>query len=305
MKDTRILLTGSNGFLGQKLTEYIVKNTDYPLACTSASQDRNFIKKGYLFEQIDFADLPTLNNLFERFSPTNIIHTAAISSVERCENFPDLCNQVNIDTTNFIAKYCAEHGVHLTFVSTDFVFDGNNSPYNEKHLPSPVNAYGHSKWEAEQAIQHSGCRHAILRTILVYGIHGDPKRQNMVTWVRDSLAKGDSIKVVEDQWRMPTWVDDLAEACIQALEKEVNGTFHISGEEVMTIFEMAEKIADFWHLDRSLIQPVKASEIGHDKNRPKRTGFLLNRAKSELGYHPTSFDKALKEINKQYIQYRK
>lgn len=305
MGNKRILLTGSNGFLGQKLTEMILQTTPYPLACTSASANRGFIGKGYLFEQVDFVDLPKLHSLLDSFSPTHIIHTAAISNVERCENSPDLCRQINVDTTAFIAKYCAKHGIHLTFISTDFVFDGNNGPYHEDDLPTPVNAYGQSKREAEQAVRTSGCRHAILRTILVYGIHGDPKRHNMVSWVRETLEKGESINAVKDQWRMPTWVDDLARACIKALENNANGTFHISGTEMMTILEMAEKIADFWHLDRSLIHPIKASEIGHDKNRPKRTGFLLDKSKSELAYHPTCFEEALKEIDKQYKLYRR
>lgn len=305
MRNKRVLLTGSNGFLGQKLTEHLVRSTSCTLLCTSSSENRIFIQGGYQFEQIDFIDLPTLSLLIKKFSPTHIIHTAAISNVERCERFPDLCRKVNVNATTLLADYCSAHQVHLTFVSTDFIFDGNNGPYKEEDPAAPVNVYGHSKWEAERTIRRSGCKHAILRTILAYGVHGDTQRQNIVTWVREKLEKGESINVVEDQWRMPTWIDDLAEACMEASEREIDGTFHVSGPEMMTVLEMAEKIADFWSLDKTLIRPIKASEIGHDKNRPQRTGFVLDKAKMALDYHPTSFGEALIEIDRQYEEYRK
>lgn len=304
MKKIRILLTGSNGFLGQKLTEHVVLEKKYALACTSASSNRNHQKDGYEFRQINFADTEQLFDFVKQYAPTHIIHTAAISNVERCASDTEACDLVNVTIPQLLAEYSVENQVHLTFLSTDFVFDGNSAPYSESDDYSPVNAYGESKVKAEQAIMRSGCSYAILRTILVYGVHGDPNRNNMITWVRKALSGGQQINVVKDQWRTPTWVDDLCKACLTAVERDAEGIFHVSGDELMSVFEMAEQIADFWGLDKLLLSPIPASTIGHDKNRPVKTSFILNKARTELGYQPTPFADALAEIDTQYKKYR-
>src|SRR5690606_39004587 len=112
----------------------------------------------------------------------------------------------------------------------DFVFNGKQStPYQENDRVSPCNLYGQSKIEAEHAVKQSGCRAAILRTILVYGVIADRSRSNLILWAKSKLELGEAIRVVSDQWRMPTWVDDLAKITLKVLEKQAEGLFHISG----------------------------------------------------------------------------
>jgi len=299
MQKKRILITGSNGFLGQKLTDLMVLSGAYELCCTSQSANKNPNQKGYRFEQINLLDFDKIAALIEDFKPSHIIHTAAITSVEVCEQQADLCQQINVDAVDFIASICKKNQIHFTFLSTDFVFDGKNGPYDELAKPQPCNAYGQSKWAAEQKIQAHAGSYAILRTILVYGIIADQNRSNLVLWAKNKLSQGEAIQVVDDQWRMPTWVDDLAKACILAVEKNAEGIFHIAGEQMFSILEAVYEVADFWQLDKSLISSIHAKELGQAENRPQKTGFILTKAKQELGFIPTGFRASLSYIQEQ------
>ncbi len=303
--EKRILLTGSNGFLGHKLTELILQKPGYSLCCTSQSPNRNPQQEGYRFEQVDLVDFEAIRQLVEDVKPSHIIHAAALTSVEVCESKPDLCQRLNVDASAYFANLCAEKDIHLTFLSTDFVFDGKNGPYAEDDECRPCNAYGQSKWDAERLIEASGCRAAILRTILVYGVIADANRSNIVLWAKGKLENGEAIRAVSDQWRMPTWVDDLAAACLLALEKEAQGIYHISSETLYSIRELALLVAEHWHLDKSLLGEVSAAEIGQATNRPQKTGFILEKAKRELGFSPTSFTESLYTIDQQINAFRK
>ncbi|MHC8948079.1 SDR family oxidoreductase [Sphingobacterium hungaricum] len=298
-KELRILLTGSNGFLGQKLCDFIVEKTPHKLFCTSKSANRNPKKSGYQFQEIELTELDRLEKLILDFAPTHVIHTAALSSVEVCENNPALCQSVNVDSVDFLASICLSKDIHLTFLSTDFVFDGKNGPYAEEDERQPTNAYGASKLQAELILQNSSCRSAILRTILVYGVIDDKNRSNLVLWAKQKLTAQESINVVSDQYRMPTFVDDLAIACISAAEKNARGIFHISSENLYSVKEVVDQVADFWNLDKNLIHPISAKEIGQETNRPKITGFVLDKAKRELGYRPTSLIESFKLMDEQ------
>jgi len=303
--DTRVLLTGSNGFLGQKLTDMILSTTDFKLCCTSHSENRNPNNSNYEFIQLDLLDLTGLKNLIESFQPTHIVHTAALTSVEICEQDPEYCKKLNVEVVEELARICKTKDIHLTFLSTDFVFDGKNGPYDELAETNPCNAYGQSKLDAERAVIDSGCKAAILRTILVYGIIADKNRSNLVLWAKSKLEANEAIKVVSDQWRMPTWVDDLAMACILCIEKNAEGIYHISSDKMYSILEAVEELADFWNFDKSLISPILAEEIGQAENRPRKTGFILDKAILELGYQPTPFQQSLSHIEHQYNYFRK
>ena len=184
-------------------------------------------------------------------------------------------------------------------MSTDFVFDGQAGPYSEDDQPNPLSYYGETKVEAEKIIQASDCRWTILRTILVYGVTANMSRSNIVLWAKSALEKGEPIHVVNDQWRMPTLALDLAEACLLAAEKGATGIFHISGEDMMTVYELVRKVADFWSLDSSLIIPISSKDLNQEAKRPLKTGFILNKAIRVLGYKPHSFSEGLEIVDSQ------
>jgi dTDP-4-dehydrorhamnose reductase len=135
--------------------------------------------------------------------------------------------------------------------------------------------------------------------MLVYGIAHDMSRSNIILWVKNSLEENKHIKVVNDQWRMPTLAEDLATGCILVAEKQEQGIFHISGKDMLTPYDIAIKTADFFHLDKTLIEEVDGSVFTQKAKRPPRTGFILDKAKRVLGYEPVSFEEGLKILDQQ------
>ncbi len=298
----RILVTGSNGLLGQTLTELINSSERAELIATSKGANRFPVDVGYTYLDLDITNRNQLKKAITNINPDGIINTAAITNVDICHTNHSLCQSVNVEAVRYLVEISEKHHIHLIHLSTDFVFDGIDGPYAEDAKPNPISFYGESKYKAEQIIQGSSCKWTIIRTILVYGVTTNMSRSNIVLWAKNSMEKGETINVVHDQWRMPTLVGDLAEACLLAAEKEATGIFHISGQEMMTVYELVCKVADFWKLDKSLIQPISSATLNHDAKRPLKTGFLLDRAIDLLGYHPHSFNDGLRLLNKQLAE---
>lgn len=297
----KVLITGSNGFLGQKVVDLLSAQSSYEIVAISKGPNRNPRQESYTFYQVDMVDRTSLEKFLSHHSFDAIIHTAAMTSVEACEQDKAACQLLNVDLVQTLATYCEQQHSQLVHLSTDFVFDGKKgTPYHETDQTNPQSEYGKSKVASEQVLLKSSCNYTILRTILVYGINADPNRTNLVLWAKSKLAQHEPINVVNDQWRMPTFVDDLAYACLLAIEQKAHGIYHISGSALMSIHEAVNTIADYWKLDKSLISEITASSIGQAENRPRQTGFDLSKSKNELGYVPTPFLKSLEIIDKQF-----
>ena len=143
---------------------------------------------------------------------------------------------------------------------------------------------------------------AIARTVLVYGIVGDMSRTNIILWVKNSLEAGKSINVVTDQFRTPTLAENLAMGCWLIAKNEAKGIFNISGKDFLTPFEMAIKTANFFDLDKTLIKSADSSTFSQPAKRPPRTGFIIDKAISILGYKPHSFDEGIKIVAQQVTE---
>lgn len=294
----QILVTGSNGLLGQTLTAMIAATGRAELIASSQGENRYPESAGYHYIELDIRDKAKLSDAIATHKPDAIINTAAITNVDTCHTQRDLCLALNVEAVKHLVEVCEINNIHLIHLSTDFVFDGNSGPYDEDAHPNPISFYGESKYEAEKIIQQSACRWTILRTILVYGITANMSRSNIVLWIKSSLEKGESVNVVNDQWRMPTLALDLAEACLLAVEKEATGIFHISGKDMMTVYDLACQVADFWDLDRSLINPITSLSLNQKAKRPLVTGFVLTKAMNVLSYNPHSFIEGLEVMSK-------
>jgi dTDP-4-dehydrorhamnose reductase len=295
----KILVTGSNGLLGQKITELALADQTIELIATSRGENRHPIKSGYRYVDLDILDQHQLRETVAEYRPDAIINTAAMTNVDACEHDPEGCRKLNVDAVATLVELCEAYSIHLIHLSTDFIFDGKEGPYAEDAAPNPLSLYGQSKWDAEKLIQQSTCKWAILRTILVYGVVADMSRSNIVLWAKGALEKGQPLNVVNDQWRMPTLAEDLAQACLLAVTRQAEGIFHISGEDLFAIHELVAAVADFWGLDKSLIREVSSSTLSQAAPRPARTGFVLDKARSVLGYAPHSFREGLAVVDRQ------
>ena len=160
-------------------------------------------------------------------------------------------------------------------------------------LPHMVEALVHGVAHQQQAITRGGAKDEAIRTVLVYGVTKDQSRSNIVLWVKKSLEEGKPIRLVNDQWRTPTLAEDLAMGCLLAAKKKATGIFHISGTEMLTPYDIAIQTANFFGLDKSLIQKTDSSEFKQPAARPPKTGFIIDKAKRELGYKPHTFAEGL------------
>ena len=295
----KIIVTGSNGLLGQKVTALSIQDPEIELIATSIGPNRHNLKDGYTYEELDVLDLDRLNELVEIYQPDSIIHTAAMTNVDACEAERAKCYALNVQSVKNLVDVCGRRDIQLVHLSTDFIFDGENGPYTEEAEPNPLSYYGETKLESELILKNSSCRWAILRTIIVYGVVNDMSRSNIVLWAKGALEKGEPIHVVNDQWRMPTLAEDLAACCLLAVKKNASGVFNVSGKDLMSILEIVERVADHYGLNKSLIKAISAESLNQAAKRPKKTGFILDKAIVELGYSPHSFEEGMAFMDKQ------
>ncbi|MCK8491435.1 MULTISPECIES: SDR family oxidoreductase [Spirosoma] len=298
----RILLTGANGLLGQKLVGLLVKQPDVELIATARGANRLPFSDGYTYRSMDITDRQQVLDVIGDVQPDAVIHGAAMTDVDKCEVQKDDCWAQNVHATEYIVDACKAADAFLLHVSTDFIFDGADGPYDETAEGNPISFYGWSKYAAEKVVIHSGLHWAIARTVLVYGIAHDMSRSNIILWVKKSLEDGKNIKVVTDQWRSPTLAEDLAMGCYLIADKEAEGIFNISGKEVLTPYDMAIKTADYFGLDKSLIAQADASTFTQVARRPPRTGFILDKSHTVLGYDPHSFEEGIAVLAAQLNQ---
>lgn len=294
-----ILVTGSNGLLGQKLTDRLRGSENFRLIASSLGPDRYPEKSGYVYQAMDVTNESDVRDIVAAYKPDAIIHTAAMTNVDACEKDREGCRRLNVDAVKYLVSAAGETGARLVHLSTDFVFNGKEGPYAEEDAPDPLSYYGWSKLESEKLIQASLIDSAILRTIIVYGVVKDGSRSNIVLWAKGALEKGEPLNVVDDQFRMPTLAEDLAEACVLAAAGSAKGIYHVCGKDYMSILELVQRVARFFGLDASLIQPISARALNQAAERPARTGFILDKAVKELGYRPHSFEEGLEIVKKQ------
>ncbi len=297
----RVLITGSNGLLGQKLLDLYLGKRDAQLIATSRGANRYnaFEGYGYTYQEMDVTNKDEVMLNIIRYCPTAVINTAAMTNVDTCESEKDACDKLNVDSVKYLVEACNQFDVHLVHLSTDFIFDGENGPYTEEATPNPLSYYGESKLKAEQYIIENSKNWAILRTVLVYGVANDMSRSNIVLWAKNSLEQGKQINVVDDQYRTPTLAEDLAMGCYLAEMKQAQGIYNISGGDYMNVYELAQRVADFWKLDKNLIGRADSSTFTQPAKRPPRTGFDLTKSREKLGYEPHTFEEGLAVVEEQ------
>ena len=297
----KVLITGSNGLLGQKLLQKLRVDDSVKLIATSKGENRvSFTGPGCKYIDLDITDSSEVERLIYTLKPDVLINTAAITDVDLCEiDSNGQCDAVNYYSLRELTLSCNRIGTHLIHISTDFIFDGEDGPYKEDDKTNPLSAYGRSKWRSERLIQSISRRWTILRTSVVFGVGQKLSKGNFVLRIKEKLEKGDTISVVDDQFRSPTLAEDLADACILAAKKKAFGIFNASGKDIMSMYEMAERMAKHYTYSSRNINRISTAELNQRARRPPRTGFILDKAINELGYNPHSFEDCLNIIDQQ------
>lgn len=295
----KILVTGSNGLLGQKLIHLLAKDPTVELVATSRGENRTKLKEEYIYESLDITNKDQVFEVLYGHEPDAVINTAGMTNVDACEDDKEGCDALNVSAVEYLVDVCEQIDAHLIHVSTDFIFDGTSGPYREDDDPNPVNYYGESKLKGEHIVVNAKCPWSILRTVLVYGVADDMSRSNIVLWAKGALEKGAPLNIVNDQFRTPTLAEDLAMGCFLCAKKAVQGVFHISGDDFMSIYELVDRVGKFYGLDTGVVSPVTSTGLNQRAPRPPKTGFYIDKARSLLGYQPHSFEQGLALVQEQ------
>ena len=219
------------------------------------------------------------------YYPDFIVHTAAFTNVDLSEKLREDAWKINVKGVEYIAEAARAIDAHIIHISTDYIFDGKEGPYSENATPNPVGYYGRTKLASENALRISGTFFTILRTNVLYGIAPN-SRPDFVRWVINSLEKKENIRIVKDQINNPTFIDDLVQGINKIIEFKKTGTYNIGGKEFLSRYDFTLKIAEYFNLDKNLITPITTEELKQPARRPLKSGLIILKAETELGYKP-------------------
>jgi len=298
----KILITGSNGLLGQKLLHKLRVDNNVELIATSKGTNRVSEKNNYTYFDLDITNENSVAKLILEQKPDVVINTAAMTNVDLCEENKSECDALNVEAVQYLTDACEKMDAHLIQISTDFIFDGEDGPYKETDKPNPLSYYGLSKLKSENILKQSNCDWTILRTIIVFGVGENLSKGNIVLWAKGALAKGDPLNIIDDQFRAPTLAEDLADICILAAKKKAFGIFNASGKDIMSIYEIVERIAKHYGNSTDNLNKISTATLKQKAGRPPKTGFILDKSRKELGYNPHSFEECLTIIDNQLKQ---
>jgi dTDP-4-dehydrorhamnose reductase len=210
---------------------------------------------------------------------------AGMTAVDLCEDQPALAQAINCTGPQRLAQAAASRGIPFVFFSTDYVFDGAAGPYTEGSPTSPLNVYGRSKRDGEQAVLAAHPGALVLRTAVVYGPDRPPseggKQNNYLYSVARNLTRGIRMKVPQDQVAAPTYNRDLARTAVGLMQRGASGIFHVCGPQVLGRLDFARTIAAEWALDASLLEGVLTSSFNQKANRPLNAPLLINKLQRE------------------------
>jgi dTDP-4-dehydrorhamnose reductase len=278
----RILICGSNGLLGQRLSSTLSVQTEYEVLSTSVERSFVFDDRLYDYTQLDITNRSDVKSLVSSFQPDVIFNAAAATNVDWCESNHETAWKINVTAVENLAEAARKVGAQLIHVSTDYIFDGKNGPYDETAQPSPIGYYGKTKLASENAVRAANISYGIVRTLVLYG-SGIGVKSNFALWLIQNLRAGKRVRVVDDQIGNPTYVSDLAEAMIKIFELGRQGIYHVAGAENISRYEFALRTAQVFGLDAALIDRIKTSDLHQAAPRPMMSGFILKKAEKELG----------------------
>ena len=292
----RLLITGASGLLGQKTAQIALKKGHEVYSIYKEHP----INLGTPF-RLDLTNQSEIPKVIIKLKPEAIIHTAAYTNVDGCEINKDLAWKVNAESTKHIAIASTNINAHLTYVSTDYVFDGEKGFYTEEDHPNPISYYGYTKLKGEEFIKKHSQEWCITRASVIYG-WGQTQKLNFATWLINNLKQQKEVKILTDQYVSPTLNTNLAEMLLEITERRITGILHTAGATRACRHEFALKLAQVFNLNMNLIKPAKMNEILWKARRPKDSSLNISKANFILNLKPLKLDQALKKMKEEDIK---
>lgn len=270
----RVLLVGGASLLGQYVArEAVAEGTEVWATHRGAPP----ALAGTRPVTADLADSASLRSALDAARPDAAILCAALTGVDDCEDHPDEARRANAEGPAALADLCAARGVRLVHMSTDYVFDGEAGPYDEDADPRPVNVYGATKraGEVEVLRRHPGA--AVVRVAALYGWNRVRGKPNSVTWILETLKRGEPVPLFTDQRTSPTYAGDAAPILLALLASDATGIFHVAPPDCVSRFELGALVCEVFGLPRELLKPATLAAAQLRAPRPRQTCLLSRR----------------------------
>lgn len=285
---TRVVVTGGSGSLGWVLSKALASTC----RVTATFASHRVVPDGVTATRVDLCDQWSMRELLDHDRPDIIIHLAAITDPDRCEQNPQLAFRINFEATSEIGALAKKIGARLVFASSDLVFDGSEGNYTEEDIPRPLSIYGMSKLRAEEAVLEQGRDFLVFRSSLMYGF-GSPVSKTFLSRVLDTLKRGEKMQLFTDQMRNPILIDDLAKAVIIAIQEDISGICHIGGPEVVDRYQFGRKVTEIFGYDESLLVPIKMRDFPYAAKRPLDSTLDTTKFTRATGFVPAGLVEGL------------
>lgn len=291
----KVVVTGANGLLGQKVVEAFAPH--FTVVATGYEPEPVFGVDAVKYLPLDITDYTGTKHFLSETNPDIVVNCAAYTNVDKAEQEKDLARKINAAAVRKMAQVLRRLKAKFVHISTDYIFDGTDGPYDESQRPSPVNYYGQTKWEAENGVIASGVDHLIFRTNVLYGVANNVG-SNFVLWVIKSLEEQKQIRVVDDQINNPTLANGLAEAILIGCVMNANGIYNYAGTDLVTRYEFARKIAKYFQLPVENITTCSTEDLGQEAPRPLHSGLVTDKVVRDLHIRLYDILAGLKQVEK-------
>jgi dTDP-4-dehydrorhamnose reductase len=290
------MITGCRGLLGQNLIRALHGRCRV-IGADLLPQASPPLAGMYEHRILDITDRDGVAAFLRDAKPDWIINTAAVTNVDGCEVDPEGTYTVNTRAVEHLldakSKTC-----RLAQISTDYVFDGDAGPYDEKDPVRPLGVYGASKWEAEELVRRQGGDNLIIRIMVLWG-SGWQVRPNFFDYVLSQLRKNSPLRIVTDQTGNTALASSLAANIAILLTQGAIGLYHLADGEICSRYDFAVRVAEFYRLDPGLVRPGVTADLKQKARRPLRSGFTLEKARRVPGIRLPDLHEQLKQYEKE------
>ncbi len=280
----KILLTGSNGLLGQAMTSIFTRETDFEII-QSSIEEKTYLDYGHPYEVLDITKKEDVKRIVDFFTPDIIINCSAFTNVDLCETEREQSWRINVDGVKNLIIAAKRNDSKIIHYSTDYIFDGKNGPYTEGSVPNPVSFYGREKLASENALITSDINYAIIRTLVLYGI-GNNIKPNFALWMIENLKNNNPVHIVTDQISNVTMIDDVAFGTLKIIENKCTGIYNVAGSDILSRYDFAIKMCEVFNFNKDLVIPITTASLNQAAPRPLKSGLTTLKAESELGFKP-------------------
>ncbi|MBI4436604.1 MAG: dTDP-4-dehydrorhamnose reductase [Candidatus Omnitrophica bacterium] len=289
----KILITGVTGMLGTSLSRLFLAR-HHEVCGLSRGKTSRLPLQGETLLKVDITDEAAIDRAVQSARPDVVFHAAAISDVDFCETSPAEADRVNGEGTRIVAKATCTSGALFCYLSTDYVFDGENkAPYREEDVCNPINRYGKSKWAGEKQTRSLCPRHYIVRTSWLFGENRDSFVHHVLEW---ALSRKE-IRLVGDKWANPTYAPDLAECLYRLIETRAPfGTYHITNQEGgCSWFDYGKQILAYRGMNGVAVTSMSLAKLKRPAKRPPMSVLNIDKFLEATGSPPRSWREALRE----------